>query len=171
MPVLVLSPSVTSATLQLQADDNRPPLPAPTSLSSSMLAAGAATPPEFDDSPAAHALGLDDGAARPLPDPQPTSQSASDTERRVDDIKVEYHPASGRSTKIYHLEDYQRERPKRAAFTEDFSTPWAPFNSLQDFLFAEVALDCELKPEQVQTLLDITNDARSPDAAFTLRTF
>ena len=101
----------------------------------------------------------------PVPAPQ------GDDQPRIDDIRVEYHPKSGRGTKIYHFEDFERERPKWAAFGKDSHKPYAPFNSLEDFKFAEVALQGGLSREQVEVLLGIIEGARGSESAFTLRSW
>ena len=95
----------------------------------------------------------------------------SNAQPRIDGIWVEYHPKSGRSTKIYHFEDFERECPKWAAFRKDFHKLYALFNSLEDFKFAEVALQGGLSREQVEVMLSIIEGAHGGESTFMLRSW
>ena len=105
-------------------------------------------------------------AAPPLWLPEEVSDDLSD--RQIDDIRVEYHPNSGRGTKIFRFDDYARERPFARARQDPLrEKPWEPFKSLDDFNFAELALDANLKKDQVELLLSLINRGKeSPTVSF-----
>ncbi|GJF00191.1 hypothetical protein PsYK624_164700 [Phanerochaete sordida] len=88
--------------------------------------------------------------------------------RKVDDIKIEYHPLSGRGSQIYRFVHFKREQPLRVDIPDDFDECFSPFNSLDDYRFAEVALDAGLKEEQVNVLLDIIAKIRNGESKFSL---
>ena len=115
----------------------------------------------------------------PLPTPlhapparQQVGNSIADHgEPRLDDIKVEYHPRSGRGTRLFHFEDYECERALQQTSYTGFNKPYAPFNSLEDFKFAEIALEAGLKKAQVETLLSIIKGAREGSSSFTFESW
>ncbi|KIP01685.1 hypothetical protein PHLGIDRAFT_80257, partial [Phlebiopsis gigantea 11061_1 CR5-6] len=74
-----------------------------------------------------------------------------------DDIRVEYHPNSGRRTKVYRFDDYARESPSGPIRDHTQEKPYEPWKSLVDFEFAELVLDKNLKKEQVEFLLSLIN--------------
>ena len=142
-----------------------PPLPTNIPTEASQDAAGSSThgQPPLPTLPHAH----------PAPSAQQRAgNSAADYgEPRLDDIKVEYHPRSGRGTRFFHFEDYERERAPQQTSYDGFNKPYAPFNSLEDFKFAEIALEAGLKKAQIETLLNIIKGAREGSSAFTLRSW
>ncbi|THG93164.1 hypothetical protein EW026_g7995 [Hermanssonia centrifuga] len=69
-----------------------------------------------------------------------------------DDIKMQYHPSTGRPPVISHFEDFQRHRNRPShvnpnAFEDE---PWKPFQTREDFDFAEVCLEAGLTQRQVE---------------------
>ncbi|EDQ98680.1 uncharacterized protein LACBIDRAFT_335746 [Laccaria bicolor S238N-H82] len=54
----------------------------------------------------------------------------------LDDIKVEYHPQSGKPTHVYHFEDYTTSSEGTANMPVD-PEPWRPFRSRLDFEIAQ----------------------------------
>lgn len=95
----------------------------------------------------------------------------TEAQRVLDDIRVEYHPLSGRGAKIYRFSHFKREQPLRVPLPENFEESHAPFESLDDFKFAEVALHAGLKEEQVNTLLSIIAKVRAGESTFSLRDY
>lgn len=87
----------------------------------------------------------------------------------LDDIRVEYHPNSGRGTRFYRFVDFAREWSAGLTSSDPLSEkPHDPFKSLEDFLFAELVLDRNLKKEHVELLLDLINrDRPQPVLSFT----
>jgi len=81
------------------------------------------------------------------------------------DIKVEYHPRSGRESKIYSFEDYARERPSARERDDD---PWHPFSCRDDFELAEALLVSGMKRKQVETVLNIVKRISEGRSDFSL---
>ena len=70
-----------------------------------------------------------------------------ETERglEMDDIKIEYHPNSGKNSIIYRFEDYRRQKSSHYIPLDE--EPWRPFACRTDFEFARIAMEAALKPE------------------------
>ncbi|EPQ59880.1 hypothetical protein GLOTRDRAFT_103770 [Gloeophyllum trabeum ATCC 11539] len=87
--------------------------------------------------------------------------------RQVDDIKIEWHPHSGRPPEIHRFADYRREVDSTPAPPPD-SEPWRPFQSRLDFEFAELALRAGLTKAETDTLFTLCHRAVAGEP-FTLR--
>lgn len=94
----------------------------------------------------------------------------TDTIPEVNDIKIEYHPHSKQPTEIKRLEDY--------LYGEDLDLgqhidpePWSLFGSLDNFEFAEWALEAELNRKQIEVILKIINRLRSGLSELTFSTY
>jgi len=92
----------------------------------------------------------------PEPDLEPVG-SASGSENHsqliIDDIKVEYHPSSGRQTEIHHFGDYKQSNSEPVPL--DNTTPWWPFSSRLDFEFAELVHEAALNKKQIDRLIGL----------------
>ncbi|KAG1734053.1 uncharacterized protein EDB91DRAFT_1238464 [Suillus paluster] len=98
----------------------------------------------------------------------PLSATASPVPRHdMDDIKVEYHPSSGRPTQVYHFEDYGRGTGAPTAVPKADPEPWKPFHTRIDFEVAELAHEAALSYEQLDWLIELVNCSRFE--LFTLR--
>ena len=105
---------------------------------------------------------------RPSPSLAP-STSSPDEPPQKDDIKVEYHPRSGLGTKVFHFNDFIRER---SATELDFtSKPWHPFACRDDFDFAEAVLRGGMNEEQIKVVLDIVNRVAQGHSDFSFQTY
>ncbi|KAF9784401.1 hypothetical protein BJ322DRAFT_1194914 [Thelephora terrestris] len=83
-----------------------------------------------------------------------TGDSSHQTHTYVDDdIRVEYHPNSGRQTEVFKLDEYRQ--PTTAASTTADPEPWAPFRTREDFEFAEIALETGMTRGQVDALIKL----------------
>jgi len=71
-----------------------------------------------------------------------------------DDIRTEYHPCSGITTKIDHFSDFCRNTAARSEVPENI-TPWEPFSSHIDFDFAELVLKANLMKLQTDELISL----------------
>ena len=69
------------------------------------------------------------------------------------DIKVEYHPTSGRGTNIFKADEYRQSVPDAGATSEP--EPWAPFRTREDFEFAEIALKTGMTRGQVNAMIKL----------------
>ena len=85
---------------------------------------------------------------------------------RVDDIRTEYHPNSGRAPDICHFEDYKPRAPRPSSAPD--SEPWHPFRTRADFEFAEVVFKAALSEQQRELLIKIVNSVAAGQLKFTL---
>ena len=83
-----------------------------------------------------------------------SSQAPGSSGPEIGSIQTEYHPNSGRSTKIESLEDYFKHTSKLVSPPED-SEPWQPFHSWADFEFAKLALKAALMQGQIEQLVQL----------------
>jgi len=86
----------------------------------------------------------------------------------IGSIRTEYHPNSGRSTKIESLEDYFERTSKPVSPPED-SEPWRPFRSRADFEFAKLALEAALTQGQVEQLIQLFGKCIQGEDSFNLK--
>lgn len=88
----------------------------------------------------------------------------------LNDIKIEYHPSSGRGTSILSFEDYDNERQPRPM--PPAQHPWKPFRSRLDFEISEVALEAALNRSQLDKLIKLVHCAAERDETnlFTIQT-
>lgn len=103
----------------------------------------------------------------------PASPPAHDDHRppALDDIKVEYHKASGRSPEIYAFEDFTRDEPEADPQLLGLSEePWKPFSSRLDFEFAELTHEAHMNKGQVSKLLEIIRSITGDKDKFTFKT-
>jgi len=98
-------------------------------------------------------------------------------EFNADDIKVEFHPHSGKPTQIFPFDDFTRlashsdlvqiqeeNRPNTGR------PPWHPFTTRTDFELAELMLDAHLNENQSSTLLKIVNSIAPRSKELTIST-
>lgn len=80
--------------------------------------------------------------------------SASNTHYQDSDIRIEYHPGSGRGPETSRFEEFTRTPPKNASPPAD-PEPWAPFKTREDFEFAALARDTGMSKDQVNKLIGL----------------
>lgn len=85
----------------------------------------------------------------------------------IDDIKIEFHPKSGRPTQIFSFDEFQRRRPT-AKPVPVHPEPWKPFRTRLDFEIAELMLDSNMNSEQSGTLLSLIRRVLEQPGNFTL---
>lgn len=103
-----------------------------------------------------------------LADPQASLDYDPQTGPSIGDIKIEYHPHSGRPPEILSLKDYQERRRKIDTPKLDTQRPWKPFQTWADFEFAEVALKAGLTKNQADTLISLMKRCLSGEETFNL---
>ncbi|KAF8887442.1 hypothetical protein CPB84DRAFT_1816617 [Gymnopilus junonius] len=86
---------------------------------------------------------------------------------QVDDIKVEFHPRSGRPTQIFSFDEFQWKRPKARPVPVQ-PEPWKPFRTCLDFELAELMLDSNMNSQQSGTLLSLIRRVIEQPGNFTL---
>lgn len=109
----------------------------------------------------AHAIIDSDSDAPDAPLPPPNVQ--------LHDIKTEFHPTSGRPTKIVAFEDYAHDNLPDT-IPQD-KCPWAPFESRLDFEIAELSLEAALNHSQLNKLINLVHSAakKDPDNSFNIK--
>jgi len=93
----------------------------------------------------------------------PGDQSPND-----DDIRVEYHPSSGREPEVSAFEDFVRVAPEHTPLAPPDPDPWTPFNTREDFEFAELALETGMSKAQVNRMIDLFHKCIEKKGRFTL---
>lgn len=86
---------------------------------------------------------------------------------QVDDIKIEFHPKSGRPTQFFNFEEFQRQRP-RPKPVPGHPEPWKPFRTRLDFEIAELMLDSHMNAQQSGALLSLIRKVIDQPINFTL---
>ncbi|KIK78412.1 hypothetical protein PAXRUDRAFT_164102, partial [Paxillus rubicundulus Ve08.2h10] len=86
----------------------------------------------------------------------------------LDDIKVEYHPHSGRPQQVYQFSDYKQDQAsQRPSLTHD-QQPWKPFHSCLNFEFVELALYASLSKDETNRLINLVHRAMGGNESFSL---
>lgn len=87
-------------------------------------------------------------------DPDPTGNSHHPAQNYQEgDIRVEYHPHSGRKTDIFKPDEYRQLVPDMD--TTVVPEPWAPFRTREDFEFAEIALETGMTKGQTNAMIKL----------------
>jgi hypothetical protein len=87
----------------------------------------------------------------------------------IDDIKVEYHAGAGRRTVVYPFEDFSTERTESNPATASTTAPWHPFDSREDFEFAELVHDGRMSHDIVERMLKLIGKVASGEAQISFR--
>lgn len=114
-----------------------------------------------------------DTASLPAPD-ESNSQEPLDDDWQTchDDIRTEYHPRSGRSTKTARFQDYGQEvhnKPEQLQNTR----PWHPYRSRLDFDLSELMMEAALNHNQTARLISLIQRAQSSNNqdSFTIQSY
>ena len=88
------------------------------------------------------------------------------------DIVIEYHPHSKKGTRIVSVEEF------KASLSDDSEPtappddkPWRPFQSREDFEFAELVHDAALNRPQIERLIKLIQRCQDAPGAFTFRNY
>ncbi|KAF8832795.1 hypothetical protein HHX47_DHR1001873 [Lentinula edodes] len=92
-----------------------------------------------------------------------------ESEIQLDDIKIEYHPNSGRKPVIVHFDDFGRSEDVNKGSIPPNRTPWHPWRSRMDFEVASLALDCHMNKQKTDKLINLIYRAARGLDAFTLK--
>jgi hypothetical protein len=107
--------------------------------------------------------------------PGPSSQIASGNDvaslaqPQQGDMKLKYHPSSGRKTRALSATDYCVYEFDHKIVHDDH--PWHPFRTRADFEAAELALRTSMNKEETETLFNLINRTTSDRDVFTLNTY
>ena len=106
-------------------------------------------------------------------DPLTGTLIGSDTQAPQDgDIAIEYHPHSGRRTRVVSAEEFKEtlnNQPDPTILPDD--EPWLPFSSREDFDFVELVHDAKLNQKQTERLINLINHCQTPPGSFTLHNY
>ena len=83
-----------------------------------------------------------------------------------DDVRVEYHPSSGRRAEVFKSNKYPPLAPEGSTIVEP--EPWAPFRTREDFEFAEAVLDAGMNKKQMAALIKLFHKCIKGDGSFTI---
>lgn len=89
---------------------------------------------------------------------------------REGDIKVEYHPASGKRYQILSHSAYNKEQEQIDASATE-KTPWRGFSTRDDFELAEFVLEAGLNEALVRRLLKIIDRVREGESELTVNSY
>jgi len=92
----------------------------------------------------------------------------------VGDILIEYHPHSGKGSRILSPEEFKATLSDRLAEPTEppDDEPWRPFRSRDDFEFAEFVHDTALNQSQIDQLIKfIRRQDESGSGSFTLQNY
>ena len=105
---------------------------------------------------------VDDGPSTGTTDNSHPAQTYQDG-----DIRVEYHPNSGRATDFFKIDEYRQSVPDTGATSEP--KPWAPFQTREDFEFAEIALETGMTRAQTDAMIKLFHRCiKEGEGSFTL---
>ena len=104
----------------------------------------------------------------PAPEMDHTGDASHSTPSYMDnDIRVEYHPNSGRQADVFKLNEYRQS--VTATNTTVDPEPWAPFQTREDFEFAEIALETGMTRGQVDALIKLFHKCiKKGEGSFTI---
>lgn len=92
-----------------------------------------------------------------------------DENPKADDIRIEYHPKSGRETEAFAFEDFVRGAPDSALPVGP--DPWLPFRTREDFEFTELVLEAKMSKAEVNSLISLFNRCKGENSRFTLSSY
>ncbi|KAI0373353.1 hypothetical protein BV20DRAFT_1013853, partial [Pilatotrama ljubarskyi] len=114
----------------------------------------------FDDPPPSGSSSSGDSPSTsaadelPLPTFRPPSLRNAPAELFVDDFLTVPHPHSGRPSTIHHIQDFNRKAPDVDP-SQLPQKPYHPFNTLEDFDFAEFTSKVSLNQAEINSLLEL----------------
>jgi hypothetical protein len=84
-----------------------------------------------------------------------------------DDIKIVYHPHSGKQDKIFRLEDYSSSLPRPTNIPTE-ENPWTPFRTRTDFEISELILATHMNNDQTTIFLKLLHKIVADPKSFTI---
>ncbi|KAF9235747.1 hypothetical protein BU15DRAFT_77676 [Melanogaster broomeanus] len=105
------------------------------------------------------------------PDHSAPYDPAGDVSYELDDIKVQYHPRSGRDQQVHRFSDYKRDQASNKPSPVCDQEPWKPFRSRLDFEIAELALHASLNKDETNRLISLVHRAAGGSELFSLMNY
>lgn len=106
-------------------------------------------------------------AAQDSDEVEPSTNRTSESPHELDDIRVQYHPKSGRPTEIFPFAEFGLQKDSEPPAPDE--QPWLPFRSKADFEFSEIALDAAMNQRQVDALIKLFHRCIEMKESFTLQ--
>ncbi|KAF9648124.1 hypothetical protein BDM02DRAFT_3096981 [Thelephora ganbajun] len=106
------------------------------------------------------------------PDPDSTNDSHRLAKtHQDDDVRVECHPNSGPSTDLLRVNEHDQSVPGASATSEP--EPWAPFQTREDFEFAEIVLEAGMTGEQIDAFIKLIHRCaeKGSEGSFTISNY
>ncbi|KAJ3832869.1 hypothetical protein F5878DRAFT_591241 [Lentinula raphanica] len=97
------------------------------------------------------------------------SPGTNESEPQANDIKIEYHPSSGKPAKILHFHEYGECRNHDHVPIPPDPAPWKPWRSRVDFEVATLALESSMSEDQINKLINILQRVGQGSDNFTLK--
>lgn len=101
----------------------------------------------------------------------PPAQDSGGVSYKLDDIKVQYHPHSGRDQQVHRFSDYKRDQASHKPPPARDREPWQPFRSRLDFEIAELALHASLNKDETNRLISLVHRAAGGREPFSLTSY
>lgn len=96
----------------------------------------------------------------PPPSPQP-SEAPAPSLPKLGDVKIEYHPSSGKPSVIVPLQELRREGDEPGGDHTPCSTePWVGFRTRLDYEISEFIIQTRLNTEETKHLLKLIHCAQ-----------
>ena len=86
----------------------------------------------------------------------------------MDDIKIVYHPKTGKEPLIQSLADYNAADSKIRTPSRSYEEPWAPYKTRLDFEFSEFVMTAYLNKDHVEKLIALLELAASGEDKLTI---
>jgi len=103
-------------------------------------------------------------------DPGNADDGTGDRSPKCDDIRIEYHPNSGREPETFAFEDFVRAVPDSVPPVDP--DPWKPFRTREDFEFTQLALDSAMSKAQVNEMIGLIHRCtKGEKSCFTLSSY
>lgn len=93
-----------------------------------------------------------------------------DLDLKAGDMIIEYHPHSEKATRVVSTDEFKaslNDHSEQAAPPED--EPWRPFQSREDFEFADIVHDAALNEKQTKRLINLIQRCQGAPGSFTFR--
>ena len=100
-----------------------------------------------------------------------STDSLDDASPNEGDIRIEYHPSSGREPKTLAFGDFIGAAAATGSTLPVDPDPWVPFRTQHDFEFAELVLDAGMSKDQVNAMIGLIHRCTNGKGSFTLTSY
>jgi hypothetical protein len=100
-----------------------------------------------------------------------STDSLDDASPNEGNIRIEYHPSSGREPKTLAFGDFIGAAAATDSTLPVDPDPWVPFRTRHDFEFAELVLDAGMSKDQVNAMIGLIHRCTNGKGSFTLKSY